>query len=262
MIDEKTTGQPLDSHILYPSMMQTTRLLILDYDVTRYHSFDVFRYLLLDKDFFMKCKKEFYPIIKEGDYWDKVVFYMENCPNFNPFDNFEDAKALSIFDVDRMINDTLGQENIQVTRTDLDKQFDVVFDKPTINGFLLQYKNDKPPSFSEKVKRYESDRILDLRMAMAIIQKENINAIMVSSVDLAVLIAQRMMKHKIERSMTFIIGNYWYNYDPSTKLMRHMQMMNLFELKKKHEFGIFDPYGSLHYKRKLEQESSNDQSSV
>lgn len=257
MADEKSTGRPLDSHTLYPDMMKTTKLLVLDYDVTRYHSFDVFRFMLLEKENFMKCKKELYPMLEPGQvFWDKVLFYMEHCPNFNPFDNFEGANQLSIHELDDLMNTMLASDRVAVTRTDLDEQFRVVFDKPTVDGFLLQYENDVAPSFTDTVKRYTSKKILDLRMVMEIIQKENINAIMLSSVDLAVIIAERLLAMKDDRNISFIIANYWYNYDPETKLMRHIQEMNILEYYRKHEFGIFDPFSSLHYKRKIEQENS------
>ena len=82
-------------------------------------------------------------------------------------------------------------------------------------------------------------------MALAIIEKHNINAIMLSSMDLAILIAEKLALAGITRSITFIVGNYFYNYEPDTGMLRNALLLYRLERKYKHEFGVFDPYTGL-----------------
>lgn len=247
-------GTPvLTTHDLYPSMMQGTKLLILDYDVTRYHSFDFFSYLLTIKENFMSCDPRFLcGFLKATTKEEKVLYYMRECPYFNPYDNFTNLRdKISRSDMEANLNGCLA--DLKVTPTDLDERLEVFFQKQSVSGYLLKYTKDPHlPSYSDRLTVYTSDNILDLRMATAIIEKHNINAVMISSVDLAILLAERMLKYNIQRPVSFIIGAYLYNYDSENRVMRQLNMMNRLEYSQKHEFGIFDPYTGLNFMRKAD----------
>lgn len=245
MSDEKK--KLVDSHTLFPEMMQGTKLLILDYDITRYHSFDLFRFLLLDKKMFCSCDQKFLPFVKMKDIGEQVFFYMRKNSNINPYDNFELTRdQYKITEYENRLNGFLNHPKMKMTPTDLDKRLSVLFERNNVTGFLLKYEKDPHiAGFSEYVKTYTSNHILDLRMALAIITKEQINSMILSSVDVAVLIAEALVKAKITHPITFMICSYYYNYDPNTNLMRHLKMMNILEYQYKHEFGLINPFTGL-----------------
>lgn len=252
----------LDSNVLWPSMMQKTRLLILDYDVTRYHSFDLFRYLLWsDREMFKQCDPMYIPFIKETDLSAQIQFYVHNCGNINPFDNFTHMRGnVDRNELERHLQLMFADKSAKITPTDISGQYEVVFQRPGISGYLLRYKNEShKPAFYQDVTVYESEHLLDLRMAFAIIQKHNINAVLVSSADLALILARKLIAAGNTSPISFIIGAYCYNYDPEKRMMRNMGQMDEIELRYKHEFGIFDPFSSLTYKRKFEGAGTSEQ---
>ena len=253
-----------DSNTLYPLMMRQSKLLVMDYDVTRYHSFDLFRLLLLDKSMFMKIDPNLLPFVKERDAGKQVFFYSRNAKSLSPYDNFTHTKDLvNLEKYEERLQTLFTDEQAMITRTDVSDQFDAVFQRSDITGYLLRYKKDPhKPTFIDKVKTYEVDRMLDLRMAAAIIIKENINAVMLSSVDLAVLLSERLVEFEYMTPVTFIIGLYFYNFNPITNMLKHVAELTTFEHKLNYEFGVFDPFSSLTYRfrmeKLLEEEDNNN----
>lgn len=236
------------SHDLYPTMMRGTKLLVLDFDVTRYHSFDLFRYLLLDRDLFMQCDSTFYPMFSEKDIIKQIDFYKHHAYSMNPYDFFENYKnKLKIDQLEDCINNAFQSKDpiMKITPTDLNFRLNCLFEKQSVTGYLLKYKNDKnQPQFQNLVTVYQSDRILDLRMAVSIIMKHQINAVILSSIELGVILAEYLLVKGYSQQVTFIVGVYQYNYT-SKHVMRQIGRMNALELKCKHEFGVFDPYTGI-----------------
>lgn len=235
------------SQTYFPQMMQNTRLLILDYDVTRYHSFDLFRYLLLDKELFMQCDPAFIPMIRESDPRKQIKLYMNNATSLNPYDNFIHLKdQLKIRDVEDRFNQFIGNEAVHTTYTDLYHQLGILFDRSGVSGYILKYTKDPHNVPWENVaKVYTTDHMMDLNMATAVVTKHRINAIITSSIDIAILLGCRLETAGYYDQITFIVGGYPYNYNPETKSFRHLEDMNLFEYTRKHEFGVFVPFSGL-----------------
>lgn len=251
----------VDSNTLWPGMMQKTRLLILDYDVTRYHSFDLFRYLLWSSyDTFKQCDPKYLPMLTVRDLTHQILFYSRNCDTINPYDNFSHTRGtVDLKGLEDHFQVMFADTSAKIVPTDISIQYDTVFHRPNIHGYLLRFKNDPhKPVFYDKVTVYESEHILDLRMAFTIVQKHNINAVMISSVDLAVLLAEKLLAAGNRNPISFIIGSYFYNYDPELKTMRHLDRMELLEYKLKHEFGVFDSFSSLSYKQRVEGAASDE----
>ena len=246
--------KPLDSHTLYPQMMQATKLLILDYDVTRYHSFDLFRYLLLDEEMFKKCYAKYLPLIQSKDIGEQILFYMRNCPNMSPFDNFKHLKnTVHIQELEDRMNEAFGDERMLSTPTDLSSRLGIIFSRSNITGYRLKYAKDPfDPEFNDQVKTFTSDHVLDLRMAVEIVKKFGINAVMVSSIDTAVLLGAILVRQGYTSPISFIVGSYFYNYDEQTGQLNQYRAMNVLEYSYKYEFGVFDPYTGLNTQRKDE----------
>ena len=198
---------------LFPQMMSSTRMLIIDYDVTRVHSFDIFRMMLLDKDFAVQVDKRFYPILTSHDYEEQLAYYIQRAYSLNPLDLFIHTKdKIDIIQYEEQIPNLLNNDIIKISPTDIMDQFGVCFSKKTITGYLLRYECDKfPIPWIDKVKVFTSDRILDMRMASAIVQQYQINAVMCSSIECAILLANRLHSIKYNGPITFIVGRYIMN---------------------------------------------------
>lgn len=247
------------SRELFPTMMQNTKLLILDYDVTRYHSFDMFRYTLMDKSWFHRCD----PAIRDAFVHDRtiekqVLRYMRTCSHINPFENFspEDPTYRTTAELEDHMNEVFEDKLMLTTPTDIASRLGIIFSRQSIDGYWLKYKKDPHQlPYQDDLTIYTSDHVLDLRMALAIIEQHQINAIMLSSVDLAIILCVKLEQYKIKRPISFIIGTYFYNYEPDTGIMKRLQEMNAIEYNRKHEFGIFNPFSGLEENRKEESEN-------
>lgn len=238
-----------NSYTLYPSMMQKTRLLVIDYDVIQYHSLDLLRYSLLDRKLFVKLKPEFYPLIQMTEVADMVDFYKHHAISANPFDCF-DIPSTSYKVLEDSLNIMFQDKLSKTTPTDIQNRFDIVFERPGVSGFLLQYNNSQcKPSFYNDVIVYNTSSIFDMQTTLSIIIQENINAIMLSSVDMAILISGKLSLLNYKHPISYIIANYRYNYDNTS--MKHLEELNKLEYVYKNEFGIFDPFSGISYRDKL-----------
>ena len=234
---------PVDSHTLFPQMMQSTRLLVIDYDVFRYTSFDLFRYLLTDRQLFGTCDPMMRRLVLHQTFPHQVYRYERGCPYFNPYEAFSDHSGMKLLEYEQALTNHFP--SLKTTPTELCDRFGVVFDRHTITGYILRYSRDRfELPFDTMVKTYRGNSILDLRMACAIIQKHQINAVMLSSVDLAILLAAKLQDGGITTPITFIIGSYQYNMDYNG-MLRLVPEMVAYEQKYKHEFGMYEPFTNL-----------------
>ena len=231
---------------LFPGMLQTSRILIIDYDVTRFHSFDIFRYLLLDREFFRACDPTFLPLIKESNPLVQLQFYIKHVSSINPFENFTHLKDMKLVDMENRFKELLPSEAMVRTHTDIYHRLGLIFDRDGITGYLLRYPFDKTEiPWINKVKVFTSEHMLDLRMAAAIIDKFRINTVFISSIEAAILLCAKLDTMEYDSPISFIVGSYGYNFDPEIRAFKHLREMNAFEYTKKHEFGIFSPFSGL-----------------
>lgn len=244
---------------LFPSMMKTTRLLMIEPDVTRYHSFDLLRYQLAmdtrtkNKDHFMSIKPEYrFMLDMSNKLADQIHFMQTTVREFNIFDCFNVSLGVTTGEeYEARIHELLKYNLAKITPTDISSRFDVIFDRPGVDGFLLQYK-DEPHRAScyNKLTVYESEHIINLDMAVAIIEKHRINAVMISSTELAIRLSSRLIRDGYKDPMTFIIGWYGYNFvksnDPYHPVRpKFNSEMGTLELNYKYEFGYFDPFSGI-----------------
>ena len=249
---------------LFPDMMKATRLLIIDHDVTRYHSFDLLRYTLFTReDLFGTLKPEYYQlIVPHQEVADQVQFMRTNVPVFNIFEMFnkdEDARTPSVY-VSK-IREMFADKHAKITPTDISTRFDIVFDNPSITGYLLQYKGENHhPSCYRKMTVYESENLLDLNMAVKIIQKHSINAVMICSNEMALRLVISLARSGYTTPITFIIGRYAYNFHMNENrcvLPTYNSEIGIAEIQYKHEFGFFDPFSGLTYRFRFKHQTDN-----
>lgn len=241
---------------LFPQMMSNTRMLIIDYDVTRVHSFDIFRMLLLDDSLVYNIDPNLYPILTAESFEEQLGYYIQFTSSLCPYDLFTNTKdKLKLADYEKLIPDLINNELIRITPTDIMDQFSVVFARNNITGYLLRYDSDKTEiPWENQVKTFTSKSILDMRMASAIIEKYHINAVMCSSIEASIILCQRLDSIQYREPITFIIGRYGYNCDPNhLGLMRLTDYMYYYTMKYKYEFGTFAPFTNLQLPNRKEE---------
>lgn len=250
----------LDPNLL---AQQVTRLLIVDYDVCRYHSFDLFRYSLLNWDMFQSLRPEYLNMLRlYREIADQVDCYRSTCVSINPFDNFDIDHPEGHRFLEQKLCEMFKDEQSKVTPTDVGSRFDIVFNAQKMVGFLMRYKDDPYQSefeLSNLVTVFNEQSVLDPNRVAELIITNNINAVMISSVDMAILVAGRLVNSGYKSPMTFILGTYHYNYEPvlsgevTMATMKHAREMYILETELRYEFGVFDPYSGLSYRNKITQ---------
>jgi len=241
-----------DSRTMFPHMMQTTRLLILDHDVFRYHSFELFRYILRQPGMLKECDPKILSLVlNQQTLSDQIYRYERGCPNLNPYDCFPKYRGtMHTQEYEKRLVANLP--NLKVIPTDIARKFNVIFDRHTITGHVLRYNDDQfELPFDDAIRTHRSDNILNLNAALELIMTNRINAVMVCSSDLAVILAAKLTQRGITWPMSFIIGSYGYNMGQDGQL-RLVAQMFAYEQHYKHEFGMYEPFTGLMLQHKEE----------
>lgn len=240
---------------------QITNLLIIDYDVTRYHSFDLLRYLLLDRENFMSLDPSYSHFIGHKlTLAEQINYIRQNVSQFNPYDMFRGKfNVHTVNDFEDQLNIALTNSNMKETCTGLHGNLGILLDRSDINGFILRYKNDAhKPTYIDALTVFEHDHIMNIDYITAIIQQYKINAIMIANIELAIQICISLIAQGYKEAITFMIGRYRYNFEQVGQLgmgPKYIQEMNMLEYSIKHEFGFFDPYSALTYQSKNNMEA-------
>lgn len=243
----------VDTHVLYPEMMKVTNLLIVDYNVLRYHSFDWIRYKMMDLAYFDGLSPSYSFLKTETNLANMIHMAKNTITSADPMSVFKQWCEPNSHKFPEDLTKELIQmfnSNIErVTMTDLSKRIGIIFGRGDIHGFVVKFKSDKKTEYDlpNNVKIVESDDMFNIDWLLNFIISNNINAVMVDSVDLAIALA---MKTPIQTS--FMFGTYRYNFQMYYKsdtvhmpIVKGVRQMNVLEFKRKHEFGTFDPFGDL-----------------
>lgn len=240
----------------YPQMMASTRMLIVDYDVTRMHSFDIFRMLLLDDKLVYHLVPQLHPFLTAETIEEELGYYIRFADSLSPYDNFTNVKdILNLEEYEDLLPDLLNNPIIKVTPTDIMNQFGVIFSRNSITGYLLRYDCDNVEiPWSDKVKVFTSKHILDMRMASALVEQYRINAVMCSSIESAILLRKRLDTINYTEPMTFMVGNYAYNFDPEhLGVMKLSHYMYHYTVTYRDEYGTFSPYANIQLPNRKEE---------
>lgn len=237
---------------VFSQMINTARILIVDYDINRFHSFGLYSRLLMDPTFFKTQRDpEFLKrFVKAPQAKDKMIEYIHNSVSYNPFlmstnnteenwpmDGYEDVLGAFLADKDM----------VPVFETDISKRLNNVLYNDKVEGFLLKYKSDPfVCGYEEDVKVFTSNHILDGRMAAEIVSRLGANVIFTSLIETAINIAVHSYILGARNPLTFYIANYKYNYD-ETRTMKYTGSIMGLEYSRKHSFISFDPFTSLSY---------------
>ena len=239
-------------------IQRQSRLLIIDFDVTRYHSYDLFRYLLLDRHFFDDMDDQWLTMLSTiHDGMEQLDYYRSNCSNINPFENFKSYQnsGMTITELDQYINAMLSNPNAKAIDTELSKNLYTVFYRPGISMAWMHYKNDKhKPDFADGNIKFEDvpvDNIFDPDPIVEYIITNQINALLLSSVDYATILSVKLIGRNYKSPMTLMICNYRYNFiefdfhGHPMRIIKHADILSQLEAGFQYEIGTIDPYSNL-----------------
>jgi hypothetical protein len=232
----------------FEQMINTARILIIDHDINRYHSFELYSYLLTQREYFFNPvdKKFLVDFVKQSTLNKKLMYYLSLSEYLNPFQHFTITSDKSIEWYEDKLNELFPI--IHTIPTDISYRLSPMLYNKTIEGFLLKYKNDTHISgYENQVKVFKTDHILDGAFAVEIIRSLNISAIFISSIDIALMIAMKLYEINYKSPIMFYVGIYRYNYDPETKTMKHTSAITTLEYIAKHSFMTIDPFTNLSY---------------
>ena len=248
---------------------RTARILIVDYDVLRYHSFDMFRWLIRDPNYFIRVRdknflKSFASVGR--NVMDQVALYRSTCPSISPFEMLEhvpetDHDRLMKF-LDRMLKDPKAK----TTHTDMSIQLGSILNNAQITLHIRRHSSDNtdhillntPARTPIQISR--SDRLLEPHEIVSYIRTNGINMVICSSIELITTIGILLIEQGYHEPMTMMFGSYYYNYmdidipKESRTVMTHLNKIpvlktfsicNELESQYQYEFGIFDSFTGI-----------------
>lgn len=257
------SNKQLTSWELYPKMMDKGRVLVIDYNTLHYTSFDIFRILLLDKDFYKALIPEFRPFLRMKKF-DQVDFMYRNQKHTDLYEMFSDIQHREYpYDMCELLERYHKFPAKHYTTTDLGQLLTVGLSSPMISKVgVLRFSGDQSKlNLPETCSTYKTENLFDPEAIANFVNSNHFNTVILDSIDLAVEIAKRT------ENVTFIFGSYAYNYDYGTldnspfRSLRRLDETIELEFDKKHEFGRFDPFRSLLTARNEEKQDGKDNDS-
>lgn len=242
-----------------------TKLMILDFNVMRYHSFDLFRYLLLDHEYFIHIDPSMVPMVKDQlPIAELIDFYRNNSLTLNPFDQFtHTADRISAVELDYHTRRMCADSKAIITETQLGYNLYPVICANSVDTTYVHYRDDPfTPEFVNysNVKVIGVDQIFHPPGIAKYIMENTINAIMIGSVDLAILIAKELIVNQYHEPITIMVCNYRYNFqdqpipmldNKTIRVMNHSAEIVYLTDRYQYEFCAIDPYTGLSYAKQL-----------
>lgn len=154
------------------------------------------------------------------------------------------------------LREMLSDKRALVTMTDIAMRFGIVFERNDITGYVMRYKADSSElEFADKVKILPANHVLNIDVIAAAVKQYRINAIMMSSSELSLRLAAKLVTEGYTTPITFIIGRYAYNYFYDNRMKKLVPKFNeemaQFETVYKYEYGFFEPFTGLAYQNYL-----------
>ena len=223
-----------------------SHILIIDYNTFHYTSFDVFRAILLNRDFAKSLLPE-YKAFFRMDYMQQVKFFFENQMErdlYHLFSKFPQKKFP--YDIYDLLDVYYGFDGSVTTNTDLNTYMGAALGSKTIGDIsILRHPDDKSELYvPDDCKIFRTKGLFNTDSIVSFIEHHRVDAVILDSVDLAIDISENT------ENTTFIFGSYQYNYffDQKNRLrfLKRMDDMNRLEYNKHHQYGKFDPIRALH----------------
>lgn len=253
-----------------PDIMRKIHLLIVDHDVTRFHSYDMVRYELYkarmsgDKERFYRLNQRYqFMMLSDAKLAtvDKTRLFAYLTQSLNTLTYFGDD--LTFDEYVEKVGLMAASKDAVITATGVGVTFDSIIYKKNVSTVLLQYKGERyHPSFYDRTIAYEVENILDLDLICGLIEKHNINAIMVSSIHTVTALAFMLANRSHHPTTTFMFPSFGYNFSNPESLTFHPDIaktLEFLQVKYHYEFGIYDPFTGYN-RRRLNHESDDKHS--
>ena len=241
----------------FPQMLQTSKVLVIDHNITRFHTYDVFSLMLLDPMYqdilHSQCPTEIIDFLKTVTSNDDPMAGVKWA-----YENFTPEFLKKVF-VNRetylgIMKRYLSDERIHCTPTTATYGLENIFGNNHICGAVLRQIGDKRPTESSDFintgtfKTFLTDNILDVGTLTKFINKNGFNAVLTDSVQMAATMAYET------KGVTYIIGTYRFNFDDKGRFMG-TEHLTLSELSNKNEFAVFYPYNIKTHKEDNDENS-------
>lgn len=255
----ETKKEPNLFQSLWPSMFQHTRLLILDHDVFRFHSLDLFRWQLAqdskNKDYAHFISVE--PSVRIAWLGGKKVersqlihTFQGNNDFVNVYENFLGYEVPSFPDgYEEKLHQLFADEKMPIIRTDLFYTMEPVFSRKDMTTYIMHYKNDSNKLDFPSTKIIPVKTMFDVDAITDFIIHNRINAMMLGSIDICISIIDKLLLKGFKSPITCMTGLYKYNYGfnemlgcPEPKFNRECGLM---QLEYEYEFASFDPFTGI-----------------
>ena len=241
----------------FPQMLQTSKVLVIDHNITRFHTYDVFSLMLLDPMYqdilHSQCPKEiidFLTTVTQND--DPMTGVKWAYENFTP--DFLKKVFVNRETYLEIMRRYLSDERIHCTPTTATYGLENIFGNNHICGAVLRQIGDKRPIEDSDFintgtfKTFLTDNILDASTLIKFINKNGFNAVLVDSVQMAATMAYET------KGVTYIIGTYRFNFDDKGHFMG-TEHLTLSELSNKNGFAVFYPYNIKTHKEDNDENS-------
>ena len=259
------------------------RILIVDYDVLRYHSFDMFRWLIRDPNYFIRIHDEEFrkSFVSVGrNVMDQVDMFLSTCPSVSPFELFDHVPETNQERLMRFLDRMLVSKTAKTTHTDLSVQFCSILNTAGISLFVRRHTNDNTSHLMlsapsrRPIQIDRSDRLLDTNEIVSYIQENRINMLICSSIELATSVGVQLIAHGYKDPMSIMFGRYRYNYfdlecskdfksnRPTVPILRTIHICNELESQYQYEFGVFDPFTGISDVKYITRRQNDDQHSI
>lgn len=233
------------SSIYKKRMMEPARILIIDYNTFYYQSFDLFRMLLMNRDWFHRIhpKLREFPLKRE---FDQLDMFINAQTDRNIFQLFQDGDAKKFpEDINEMLDIFYQYDARKCTETDLGSGLQIALQSKQLDEVyvLRHHTNPIKLKLGSNIKEFRTPNLFDLKSIVNFIETHRINSVILDSLEFALDIAEHT------KEMSFLFGTYRYNFDQLTStnhiIYKNLKKMNDLEITRGHEYGRFEPFSQI-----------------
>lgn len=228
-----------------PKILWKTHILVIDYNTFHYTSLDVFRTILLNREFADALLPEYRSFFRMR-FPQQAKFFFENQTNRDLYQLFSlHAQKQFPMDMYDLIDRYQTFSSRVYTDTDLNTYLHAALQSNTIDKIsILRHPDDTTPlNVPGSCRIFRTKGLFNAEIISSFINSNHINAVILDSVDLALEISEKT------ENVTFLFGTYRYNFEyDHTNGLRYLKRMNdmtTMEIQQKHEYGRFDPIRAL-----------------
>lgn len=226
-------------------MMEPARILIIDYNTFYYQSFDLFRMLLMNRDWFHRIhpKLREFPLKRE---FDQLDMFINAQTDRNIFQLFQDGDTKKFpEDINAMLDVFYQYDARKCTETDLGNGLQIALQSKQLDEVyvLRHHTNPIKLNLGSNIKEFRTPNLFDLKSIVNFIEAHRINSVILDSLEFALDIAEHT------KEMSFLFGTYRYNFDQLTStnhiIYKNLKKMNDLEITRGHEYGRFEPFSQI-----------------